>query len=172
MGKILPIILALIGMAGGVGAGLALRPDPKQETTLPECSGTAVTEAGTAAPTSADSENSGDPDKEPQKDYVKLNNQFVVPVVNAGRVSALVVLSLSLELNTGGPELVYKMEPKIRDAFLQVLFDHANSGGFDGNFTAGRNMNLLRRALLEVARSILGTAVDNVLIVDVVRQDA
>ena len=86
-------------------------------------------------------------------------------------MTALVVISLSLEMTSGGPELVFRREPKLRDSFLQVLFDHANSGGFEGNFTTGRKMDLLRGALRESAIKTLGNTVTNVLIADIVRQD-
>ena len=165
MGKILPIILALVGLGAGVGAGLALRPAPEPAA---EPAQAAEPPPGEAAPSEPAP---GDPQAAAAPDYVKLNNQFVVPVIQDGSVAALVVLALSLELSSGGPELVYQREPKLRDAFLQVLFDHANTGGFDGNFTSGRNMQLLRSALLEAAQKVLGTSVTDVLIVDVVRQD-
>ncbi len=165
MGKILPIILALVGLGAGVGAGLALRPAPEPAA---EPAQAAEPPPGEAAPSEPAP---GDPQAATAPDYVKLNNQFVVPVIQDGSVAALVVLALSLELSSGGPELVYQREPKLRDAFLQVLFDHANTGGFDGNFTSGRNMQLLRSALLEAAQKVLGTSVTDVLIVDVVRQD-
>ena len=88
-----------------------------------------------------------------------------------GRVSSLVVVSLSLEVTPGQVERVYEMEPKLRDGLLQVLFDHANSGGFNGSFTDGANLVLLREALLETALRIFGKDVTDVLIVDIVRQD-
>ncbi len=166
MGKILPIILALVGLGAGVGAGLALRPAP--EPAVDAAQSAESPPAGEAPPGEPAP---SDPQTVAAPDYVKLNNQFVVPVIQDGSVAALVVLALSLEIASGGPELVYQREPKLRDAFLQVLFDHANTGGFDGNFTSGRNMQLLRSALLEAAQKVLGTSVTDVLIVDVVRQD-
>ncbi len=167
MVKILPILLAILGLGGGVGAGIAFRPEPAELVMTNPC-GDAIAEHLVAT---GDGEVSGEASTG-TPDYVKLNNQFVVPVVKNGLVRSLVVMSLSLELNSGGPELVYQREPKLRDAFLQVLFDHANNGGFDGNFTSGRNMDNLRRALRESATTALGTDVSSVLIVDVVRQDA
>lgn len=169
MGKILPILLALIGLGAGIGGGIALRPNPEDQTLLTPCG-----EDGDSHTTVSEAEQSGnvETDQQNSPDYVKLNNQFVVPVVQDGSVTALVVMSLSLELNSGGPELVYQREPKLRDALLQVLFDHANAGGFDGNFTSGRNMEALRRALRESAINTLGPEVSDVLIVDVVRQEA
>lgn len=100
-----------------------------------------------------------------------MNNQFVVPVVKGEDIAALVVMSISLEVPTGGSEQVYQREPKLRDALLQVMFDHANSGGFDGAFTSGSKMQVLRTALIEAARAELGQYVIDILITDLARQD-
>lgn len=165
MGKILPVIIALIGLGGGIGTGIVMRPPPEE-----------VSDAVALGDMDETSDQSSVADSEVEEaekgfDYVKLNNQFVVPVVNDTRVTALVVLSLSLEVAPGGNELIYDREPRIRDAFLQILFDHANSGGFDGVFTNGRSMTILRDALKETAIKTIGPLVKDVLIVDVVRQD-
>lgn len=170
MGKLLPILLAIIGLGAGVGAGLALRPAPElaaNDGTCP-CDCAALTAALEEAGLSPDGET---PQAQESSDYVKLNNQFVVPIVKAERIAAMVVLSISLEVPPGGSEAIYKREPKLRDMFLQVLFDHANSGGFDGAFTDGLKMDPLRTALLETSRQELGNSIRSVLITDVARQD-
>ncbi len=60
----------------------------------------------------------------------------------------------------------------MRDSFLQVLFDHANAGGFDGAFTEAGAMDQLRGALREVAQRDLGEElVKDVLILEIARQD-
>ena len=66
---------------------------------------------------------------------------------------------------------IYSKEPKLRDSFLQVLFDHANIGGFDGAFTNANNLAVLRGALREVAQKDMGDQVTDVLIVEIARQD-
>ncbi|MEO9777873.1 MAG: flagellar basal body-associated FliL family protein [Sedimentitalea sp.] len=104
-------------------------------------------------------------------EFVKLNNQFVVPIVQADRVAALVVLSLSLETQAGARERVFEREPKLRDMFLRVLFDHANMGGFDGSFTRPGKLDVLRQSLADVAQKELGDDVESVLITDIARQD-
>lgn len=104
-------------------------------------------------------------------EYVKLTNQFVVPIVEQKRVVSMVVLSLSLEAVTGQEQKIYTMEPKLRDGFLRVLFDHANMGGFGGTFTDAAMLDVLRNGLRDVARRELGDKVRNVLIVDIARQD-
>lgn len=106
-----------------------------------------------------------------ETEYAKLNNQFVVPVVEDSRVAALVVLSISLEVPMGSAAVIFEQEPKLRDAFLRTLFDHANIGGFDGNFTQTARMDTLRRVLFETGRNLLGSQLRDVLITDIARQD-
>lgn len=154
MRKIIPLLLALVGLGIGLGAGIFLQP-PAADPVEAEKAATHAAEGAVSPP-----------------DYVKLNNQFVVPIVEGGRVASMVVLSLSLEVAAGQTEDVYAREPKIRDAFLQVLFEHANAGGFRGSFTDGSNLILLRRALNETAIGILGDRVTDVLITEIARQDS
>ncbi|MBY0350753.1 flagellar basal body-associated FliL family protein [Tabrizicola sp.] len=163
--KIIPLLLALVGLGGGVGAGLFLRPASEVARPAAGPEGKADGIAEEAAP------NEGKP-SEATPEYVKMNNQFVVPIVEEGRVSAMVVLSLSLEVEPGNTEAVYQREPKLRDAFLQVLFDHANIGGFSGSFTDVSNLVVLRTSLKEAASLVLGTVVVDVLITDIARQDS
>ncbi|WP_343080501.1 flagellar basal body-associated FliL family protein [Ostreiculturibacter nitratireducens] len=164
MRKIAPLILALFGLGVGTGGGLLLRPAP-EEVVLSPCGD------GEAAQTSHSAEKPGE-DGAQTHDYVKLNNQFVVPVVENGQVTALVILSLSLEVTVGATQEIYALEPKLRDGFLQILFDHANAGGFSGAFTDANNMTILRHSLLESARKVSGETISDVLIIDIVRQDA
>ena len=176
MKKIGPVILALAGPALGAGAGLYLRPDAEGAANgKPSTSDGATAKAADPAaaggkePTPAKTTEAGQSEGQPE--YVKLNNQFVVPVVENGAVVAMVILSLSLEVAPGSTEAIYAREPKLRDVFLQVLFDHANAGGFRGTFTDGSNLVVLRQALLEIAQRTLGDTVTDVLIVDIARQD-
>ena len=103
--------------------------------------------------------------------YVKLDNQFVVPVIEDGRTEALVMMLIGLDVAPGASESVYSKEPKLRDALLRVMFDHANAGGFAGGFTGGDRVEPLRDALRERARAILGAELIDVLILDLVRQE-
>lgn len=146
---LLPLGIALAGLGAGVFTGTLTRPpdDPEADTAM-------------AAP---------DPGP---RDYVRLNNQFVVPVLADGRVESFVILSISLEVTPGGSTAVYAREARLRDAFLAALFEHANFGGFRGTFTAAEPLRALRAALLEAATAALGPVVTDVLIVDLVRQDA
>ena len=174
MGKLLPLLLALVGLGGGVGAGMMLRPVADAAHTG-EAGDKAAGDAGAAddaVSETAASDGEGEGEGEALPEYVKMNNQFVVPVVEEGRVAAMVVLSLSLEVEVGNTEAVYTREPKLRDAFLQVLFDHANVGGFSGSFTDGSNLVVLRQSLKEAANLVMGGLVADILITDIARQDS
>ena len=169
LGKLLPILLVVVGTSSGIGAGLALKPEAKAPDDNHDCVAPPDTEQADIAKTAPSAEKATP--ENTAFDYVKLNNQFVVPVVSENRVSSLVVLSISLEVTAGQTEPVYQMEPKVRDALLSVLFDHANAGGFNGTFTNANDMIILRDALREVAKKTLGGVVSDVLITDIVRQD-
>ena len=176
IGKLLPLMLAAIGIGAGIGAGLMLKPAPDASAPMlaaAPCGDVPGSHDTAAHGGDADMAENGHDDGHGGngREFVKLNNQFVVPVVGADRVESLVVLSLSVEVETGQSEAVYAREPKLRDAFLQVLFDHANMGGFRGAFTNSNNMDVLRRALRETAAKVGAGLVLDVLIVDINRQD-
>jgi flagellar protein FliL len=159
MARLLIALVVALALLGGIAAGLVLKPE--------------AAPAGLAVATDAEKESDlAEPTRaSASRDFVRLNNQFIVPVVERGRVEALVILTLSMEVESGGAARVRSYEPKLRDALLQTLFDHANNGGFSGNFTQAAPMRLLRQALREAAGRILGPNLTDVLIVDMVRQD-
>lgn len=154
--KLLPVIFLLLGIGAGVGA--AILTGPTQDN---------------GATQAAETEPDHDPEETPvPHEFVKLNNQFVVPLIHGDKVTSMVVLSLSLETVPGLTEAVYAREPKLRDIFLRVLFDHANAGGFRGAFTESGTLDLLRSALREVVQKEMGRDVFDVLILDIARQDS
>ncbi|MEC9196157.1 MAG: flagellar basal body-associated FliL family protein [Pseudomonadota bacterium] len=157
---IFPLVLTAIGTGAGVGAGLYLPPS----TFIDEADASDI-----ECPTPevlADWE----PNPDAETEFVKLSNQLVVPVVSDRGDNALVILSISFEVDELGKELVFQKEPRLRDHLLQVLFSHANQGGFSGRYTNSEKMTQLRRRLSETSRKILGASLHDVLITDLVRQ--
>jgi hypothetical protein len=175
---LLPILLAVLGVVGGAGAGWYLKPAPPSPAPEPcfdekgvelepeVCADrrAAEAEAAMAEPTPAEPEG-------PAPDFFKFDRPFVVPLMAKDRVGALMVTSLSVEVENGRLDQVGGREPRLRDALLRVLFDHAYAGGFEGDFTADYVMKDLRRNLLTAARKVAGSAVRDVLVVDIYRQD-
>ncbi|WP_424990482.1 flagellar basal body-associated FliL family protein [Fluviibacterium sp. S390] len=163
MRKLIPVILAVAALGGGLATGYFARAylSPSE------------TEAAEACPEGAadctDAEAKDEPVALPTE-YVKFANQFIVPLIQKDGISAMVVLSLSVEVSEGSKETIYNREPKLRDAFLRVLFDHANAGGFEGNFLSSAGLDGLRMALREIGQKTAGPIVHDVLIIDLVKQ--
>lgn len=190
--KLIPVLVGLLALVGGGAAGWVLRPAPSPDASSDPAAhevaaddhgataepapkddhaAPAADDHGAAPPAPDHGDDHGDTPAPGGKEYVKLNNQFVVPLIDGGRVVSMVILSLSLEVQAGSKDHVYAVEPKLRDIYLRVMFDHANAGGFAGTFTDRGKMDVLRATLAEVSRPLLGDSLSEVLIEDIVRQD-
>ena len=191
MKKLIPVILAIVGLLGGLAAGHFLKPPPEEHADA-EGHGEAgghEDAAGHGGGDHADGHGDGhdsmageephaiptpedhDPEEAAKYEYVQLDKQFVVPIVDQARVRAMIIMSMSIETTAEQRDLVHQREPKLRDVLLQVLFRHASSGGFDGVFTGGHVMADLRAALRDAGQGVLGDAAHDVLVTDIVRQD-
>lgn len=164
---VLFVVLALVAAGVGIGAGQYLHQKSASSTPAAVEDPTVATKNAGEAPLSNSAPNTA-----VETEFARLSNQFVVPVIKEERVNALVALTISLEVPLGRRDAVLAQEPKIQDAFLQVLFSHANSGGFLGSFTEAETVLTLRRALLEKGQSVLGADVVDVLITAMARQDS
>ena len=159
----------LAGLGGGVVAGRMLSGGA--ETAAAEASDAPDDHEEDAAEDEEDGH--GEPtDADSGYEYLRLNNQFIVPLIRHGSVRSLVVLSLTLEIESGATETVYDRSRACATPCLRVMFAHANVGGFDGSFTSVEAMTPLREGLREAARQVLGEIAHDVLITDIVRQDA
>jgi len=160
---VIPIVLGLAGLGGGLAGGHFLKP----EATEPVEAQAALGLEGEAS----EPETTPDEEEEPLRDYVELDRQFVIPIVGRDEVAGLMIVSLSLEVEGGQGPGVLTREPKLRDRFLRVMFRHAESGAFSGVFTSTAAMRDLRGALLEAAKEVAGPSVHGVLVTDILRQD-
>jgi flagellar basal body-associated protein FliL len=104
-------------------------------------------------------------------EYVKFNSQFVVPIQDKERVHALLVANLQLEVTEGTTEEAFEREPRLRDAFLKILFDMAAQGAFTDDLFAPDTQTELRGRLLTAAQGVLGEKVNAVLISDFLKQE-
>jgi hypothetical protein len=183
--KLMPVLIALLGLGVGLGAGMALKPAPEPQELAAACpSGEAVADDQAAGGHDAAAEPCADPAADPfaaalkekplegELAYVPMEKPFVVPIFKDEKVVAMVVVSLSVETEAEAAPKIEGLKPRLRDSFLKVMFRHANSGGFDGSFTGGRKMEDLKSALRSAAQEVLHEKpVGEVLITEIARQD-
>ncbi len=179
MKLLIPIVLVLVGLGAGAGAGLMLKPPPPVEephdaakAACPEGSTEHCDPAAAADPYEAPAKEGEHGKSEEEQIYVAFEKPFVIPIFKDDKVVAMVVVSLSNAVGKESESAVKAAEPLLRDAYLKVMFRHANSGGFDGSFTAGQKMRDLKSGLLEAAKNTLPEPpISEVLITDIARQD-
>ena len=112
---LLPVILLLLGVGSGVGAGLFLMPEPEDPMVATDCADpNEMTQA--ALPTTVDVTT--------EREFAKLNNQFIIPVVEEGMVSALVVMSLNLEVTVGSGPAIFTAKHARRWIRIATLHSH------------------------------------------------
>lgn len=164
---LLPLILLVVGTGAGVGAAIMLKKPAEEMAETNPCGDVNAMVHDT--PHAAPAPKVEDPAA--VYEYVKMNNQFIIPLLGADRINSMVVLSLSVEVAPEAKDMVLAKQPKLRDQFLQVLFDHANIGGFSSSFTNTTAMDGLKQTLLEVAQKYVGPEVHAILVTDIVRRD-
>lgn len=102
--------------------------------------------------------------------WFRFPQQFLIPVLHDGRLDSTLVLSLSVEMPAAATEIVHSHEIKLRDAILRQLLIHANTGGFDGNFTSEAHLRRLRSDLVLTAQGVV-PGISDILIGDIARQE-
>lgn len=171
MKKILiPVILTILGAGAGIGTGYVLGPKtPEQEA---QTEGKVATQnPENKAENTQETQGESNALPSDNANYFKIQNQFIVPIIHHGKMTGMVLMSLAIEADPSLRDAIFKHEPKLRDAFLRVMFDHANIGGFDGNFTENGPMQLLDESLLRVAQGMIGIGIRDVLILEIARQE-
>ncbi|MDO5658251.1 MAG: hypothetical protein Q4G36_08015 [Paracoccus sp. (in: a-proteobacteria)] len=151
--KLILPALVLVALGGGLAAGEWLRPAPP------------IAQTDAADPILRERAR-GD------LAWFRFPTQFFVPVMRGHRLDSVMVLSLTLEIPKSAEPAVFQNEHRLRDAFLRSLLIHANTGGFDGNFTGEGQMRRLRDTLLRTAHEVGGSQILDVLIEDIARQDS
>jgi flagellar basal body-associated protein FliL len=173
MKLILPIVLAVLGLVGGAGAGWYFKPAPPEEhAACRDAQGHETTDPDACgAPPEPAKKSGAHEDPKEASQFITLDRQFIVPIVSENKVSAMMVMTINLEVGPGKMENAFRNEPKLRDALLRALFEHAYSGGFNGDFTAEHVVRELRKNLLAAGQGIIGADLRSVLIADMIRQE-
>ncbi|AGT10132.1 hypothetical protein [Paracoccus aminophilus] len=160
--KILMLVLPLLAFLGGAVGGNILHDKSKPAESVfaegEEGEGEGHAKGKDAKPEAT------------EMGYFRFPTQFFVPIIRNGDVSGTMILAVTLEVPKPAQEKVYGAEYRLRDALLGALMIHANTGGFDGNFTADAQMDRLKAALLKAAQAADAPDVSRVLVEDIAFQ--
>lgn len=99
--------------------------------------------------------------------YMKFSRQFVVPVVKQGRPKSMLILDVNIAIDSSFGESVYTYEPRLRDAMLAELLNLASQDMLPALLEDGDKMAATKQALLETAKTIIGDAAQDILILDI-----
>lgn len=149
MKKIIMLVFPIIAFLGGAFAGDMFAPPP---------------------PEAEDHEEHITDETSGEMAWMRFPSQFFIPIMRQGNVQDVMILALTLEMPKEAEEDIFRQEHRLRDALLRQLMIHANTGGFDGNFTAQARIDGLKRDLLQAARRVAGENVSAVLVEDIARQ--
>lgn len=178
MKKILVLLIPVLALAAGVAAGEMLRPgkpetDQADNAAEPATSGPANEKEGYAVEKPA-ADRAATPDETggatSAAEWFTFPTQFFVPLMRNGDMGAVMILTLSIETSESDLTAMEQQEHRLRDALLRELLIHANTGGFDGNFTAEARLAPLRERLHKAAQAGTDLTVKAVLIEDIARQ--
>ncbi len=183
MKKILMMLVPLLAfVAGAVGGDMLHAGKPATEAATHDGEAAEPPEAGhesaelprEEAETSAGDGHGGTvegAEGDAASDWFKFPTQFFVPILRNGTPTAIMVLSLTVEMPAKARPEIEAQEHRLRDALLNALMIEANTGGFDGNFTADPAQQRLRASLLAAAQKAAGGNIQRILIEDIGRQE-
>lgn len=103
--------------------------------------------------------------------YYKFTREFVVPMIDNGRVESLVILNINLEVDAAQSQALFSMEPAIRDNIMTTLVGLSNDGRTFESITDIENYETIRTMVLMNLKKMSVTGINNVLILDMARQD-
>ncbi len=174
------LIVVVCIIAGGVGghflkSGQAGAPEANEHAATSEA---ASAEDGhgsdhSAKPKKGDSHST---DKKASPDgaggyYFKFTREFIVPIMEGDRVKSLVILNINLETDPSKAQTLFSMEPKLRDNIMTTLIGLSNDGVTFESLTNVESYETIRSTILMNLKSVVATGIENVLILDMARQD-
>lgn len=103
--------------------------------------------------------------------YYKFSREFVVPLIENGRVSSLIILNINLEIDASASGQLFSMEPALRDNIMTTLISLANDGRTFQTLSNIESYESMRALVLMNLRKSVPSGIRNVLILDMARQD-
>lgn len=162
LNKILPIVITLVAVGGAGFAAMTIKGGPAP---APAKQGDSHGDGhGDVKDVQGEEKSSG-------YGYFNFRRNFIVPVVGSSRVQALILISVSIEMEESKIEEAQTREPNIRDAFMKSLLAMSHEGLFNQDITDPDVYSEIQKRLMETAKTSIDENVKSVLLVDFARQD-
>lgn len=103
--------------------------------------------------------------------YFTFSREFVVPIMANQRVESLVIVNINLEAQSSVMEKLFSVKPKLRDNIMTTLVSLSNDGKTLVEPTSVDSYETIRSVILMNLNSVVATGIENVLIMDMAKQD-
>lgn len=166
-------------VAGGVGGHFLRSSGATPEAAVAEQSDEdGGAEAAETAPAPADTVSNSSPGKAAAAgknasalSFHRFSREFIVPLIDNGRVSSLVILNINLEVDAAVSQTLFSMEPALRDNIMTTLITLSNDGRTFESISSIENYESMRAMILMNLKKTVPNGINNVLILDMARQD-
>ena len=103
--------------------------------------------------------------------YYKFSREFVVPIIEDDRVKSLVILNLNLQIDTASSQNLFSQEPALRDNIMTTLITLSADDEIFNSLNSIEHYETIRSMILNNLQNSFSTGIENVLILDMARQD-
>jgi hypothetical protein len=103
--------------------------------------------------------------------YFSFSREFVVPIMADQRVESLVIINLNLEVESHILNKLFSIKPKLRDNIMTTLVELSNDGKTLVEPTSVDSYETIRSVILSNLNSVVASGVENVLIMDLAKQE-
>lgn len=104
-------------------------------------------------------------------EYYSFSREFVVPIMKDKRVDSLILLNINLEVQSSAMDKMFSINPKIRDNIMTTLVELSNDGKTLEDPTNVDSYETIRSMILLNLSSVVASGIENVLIMDIAKQD-
>ena len=103
--------------------------------------------------------------------YFSFNREFIVPLMVNQRVESLVIININLEVQSSTLDKLFSIKPKLRDNIMTTLVALSNDGKTLVEPTNVDSYETIRSVILTNLSSVVASGIENVLIMDLAKQD-
>lgn len=167
---ILPIVIVVALLAGGGGgyflksSGLIMN-EPEEDTHTPADTDAEDSSHHEAADAHKKDKKAGSHSEKPEApETFRFREQFIVPVLDEGLPSAILVLDLEIELDKKTLDKASAYESRLRDLFMEILLQQGARGSLRDIVYESPARLFLKDELRDAAITVVGDGVSSVYI--------